>query len=556
MSIYSTPNHKLIAWFDKNSIHKYRPIISKELIREFGVGPFETNEVTKALFFTLKWYVEEFLYVLKNETDLAFYQGLFMLHEFSCEFQRALPNKSPIEEMSDQDFALYRRILKLALEQACDIPLVINETFTPNYIKVKEDVIEDLLYLGNFIFTCSNLLAEQHLVEDSVDLKFTKEEQYYFDHKHHYGIIIDEVMKIINEHAKKAVTGKSDFDDFVLASKKCLGVDYDKAIATIQLIHEGMKSRGGKLVLDEWFIYPKNLENLYGIPYEKGAAFYKGLTLSKDNKLPILEAVYRPHNINRYLFRPFLVWNVNGKDLTIVGDGIFIESIGSLCINTFGWNEYPIEWDNACFKTFIKKKVSLNDKILEDEAERILKINSIIYDRNITHLKKWNNQNINIDNESCGEIDFIIIIDNKVIIADSKHLKSRFDMNNFKNDYAAFETNKKSYNKTMNRKLLFLKDKIQEIQEHFQVLKNDRDFRINADKLEGIFIVNTPTFIMLNNEHRIYTIKDFDDLARRNYIDQVYQIVIEEDIQNKILFIKYPYFKKPDYLVFDEESTS
>ncbi len=553
MPIYFTQDYKIIAGYDKDPIKKYRPIISKAILDKYGKGPFTTKQVTDALFFTLDWYSEQFIEVLNNETELSFYQGLFMLHEFSCEFHRKKPNKSPINQLSDQDFAMYRRVLKLCLEQACDIPLQGGKLLTPKYLKSKEKTIEDLLYLGDFIYACSNLLAEQHLIEDCIDLKYTEENLFYFDHKHHYGVIIDEALKSIGEHLAKAVVGKNDFNDFIQASKNCLGVEYDKAVATIQLIHQNFEEQGGKFVLDEWWIYPKNLENIFGVPYDKAEVFFKGLTLSKENKMPLKEAVYRPQNLNRYLYRPFLVWNVDGRNLTIVGEGIFIESINSLCSNAFGWNKFPIEWSNDCFSNYIKDKVIKNDKILEDVAENILKSNTIIFDRNITHLKKWNNQNLSIENEDCGELDFIFIYNKRIFIADCKHQIARYDMNNFKNDYSYFETSKKSFNKTLKRKLEYLKSKVNEIEEHFQVLNNDKNFKLNTSDLEGIFIINTPTFIMYNNDYRMYTIKAFEELVTGKYIDQSFQIIIEEEDQDKFLFVKYPYFKKPKYFVFDPE---
>ena len=498
MPIYFTADHKLIAGYDKGPINKFRPLISKELIHKFGTGPFEAEKITKALFFCLEWYTEEMLKILRSENDLAFFQDLFMLHEFSCEFHRSAPNKSPIPQLSDQDFAMYRRVLKLCLEQGCDIPLRTGQVNTPKYLKSKENIIEDLLYLGEFVYLFSNLLAQQHLVEDCVDLKFTDEQLYYFDHKHHYGFIIDEILKEIPDHLSKAVIDKNAFNDFIKAAKTCLDVDYDKAIATIQAVHNHFDSQGGKAVLDEWFIYPKNLENLYGIPFDKGEIFYSGLTLSRKNKLSIQDAVYKPQSINRYLYRPFLIWNVDGKDLTIIGDGIFIESIGSLCSNSLGWGKYPSEWENECFKKFIIDKMRQNDKVLEDVAEEVLNSNSIVYDRNLTKLKKWNNQNINIDTPQCGEIDFIFLYDKKIFIADSKHQTARYDMNNFKNDYSSFETGKKPYNKTLTRKVVFFSQRIDELEEHFQVLQNDRDFKLTTEDIEGIFIVNTPTFIMFN----------------------------------------------------------
>lgn len=552
MPIYYTPEGRLISWYQKDTIKKYRPIISEKLIEKYGRGPFSETQITEILFFTLEWYQDEFLKILKNENELTFYQGLFLLHEFSCVFHQENPNTSPVKQLDNKQFAIYRRVLKLCLEQACDLKLVFSEPSSTEYLKRKESKIDELLYLGDFIFACSNLLAEQQLIEDCVDLKFTNDNQFYFDHKHHYGFLIEQLMESFKEHIDMAVTGQNDLTDFQEASKECLGVEYGAVVGTIQAIHEHFEA--GKFTLDEWSIYPKNLEHLYGIPYELGKTFFEGLTLSKENKMSLQDAVYKPHNLNKYLYRPFLIWNVDGKDLTLVGDRSFVESIVSLCTNSFGWNKYPIEWGNDCFKAFIKKKVMFNDKILEDEAEKLFKTNTTIFDRNITHLKKWNGQNFNIDNQDCGEIDFIFLHNNKIIIADSKHQIARYDMNNFKNDYAYFEVNKKSYNKTIKRKLDYLRPRINEVEEHFQVLLNNKEFKLDNYIFDAIFIVNTPTFIMYNNEFRIHTLKSLKDLIENNFIDQTYTILIDEEDHQKLLNISYPYFQKPNYRIFNLDS--
>ena len=549
MPIYYTPKGRLIAWYGDKTIKKYRPIISKLLIKNFSEGPFSETEITKILFYTLKWYQDEFLKVLKKENEVTFYQGLFLLHEFSCVFHQERPNMSPVKELSTKEFAIYRRILKLCLEQACDLKLVSKETASAEYMKSKEETIDNLLYLGDFIFACSHLLAQQQLIEDCVDLKFTEKSQFYFDYKHHYGILIDELMKSYKSHIDRAITGKDDFNDFVRASKECLGVEYGKAISTIEAIHNHFEA--GKFALDEWFIYPRNLENLFGIPFEKGEVFFKGLTLSRDNKMSLQEAVYKPHNINKYLYRPFLIWNVDGKDLTLVGDRSFVESIMSLCTNSFGWNKYPIEWNNKCFKNFIKEKVKFNDKILEDEAENILKDNLVIYDRNLTHLKKWNGQNLDIENEKCGEIDFLFLHKKKIYIADSKHQLARYDMNNFRNDYSYFELNKKSYNRTIERKLKFLTSKVKDVEEHFQVIENNKSLQIQSYQLEAIFIINTPTFIMHNNQFRLHTLKSLEDVVQNKFIDKNYNLFIDDKEHQRFLSVSYPYFRKPAYKIVD-----
>lgn len=554
MPIYTLSNGRLIAHYHDKPKLKYRPVISHLLIKKFGKGPFTTDQITDALFFSFDWYSNEFMKILREQNEVSFYQALFGLHEFASRSHQEKPNKSPLPEMDDQDFAIYRRILKLCLEQACDIPLMRNINFpTAEFLKSKELIIEDLLYLGNFLYEFSDLLAQQHMIEDCVDLKFNDKELFYFDYKHHYGYIIESTLSEINSHLEDAIIGHNDFEDFKTAIEQSHGVSYEQILSTVVLIQQRNKVNGGKMAMEEWYAYPKNLEYLFDIPYDKAKVIFAGLTLTKDNKMSLKDAVFKPYHINKYLYRPILVWNVKGVDRAIIGEFIFNEAIVSLYSNAIGWNKYPIEWGNDCFKAHIKSKVLVNDKILEDVAELELDQRGIIYDRNIKSLRKWNNQNTNIDNEKCGEIDLLFLLNNKLIICDSKHLISRYDMNNFRNDYAAFETAKKAYNKTMARKIAYLKDNLHLLGEHFQVVKNEKDFKLNFQDVEGIFVVNTPTFVMYNNEYRIYTIKSFKEFLSGTFKDTVYQLLIDDKEKQSLLRINYPYFRKPTYLIFSPE---
>ena len=124
-------------------------------------------------------------------------------------------------------------------------------------------------------------------------------------------------------------------------------------------------------------------------------------------------------------------------------------------------------------------------------------------------------------------------------------------MNGFKNDYSAFETNKKSYNKTMKRKIEYLQNKIFEIEENFQVILKDDCFKLRAAEIEGIFVINTPTFIMYNNQYRIYTLKSFEELITGKFKDKTFTIM---DIDNdEVVRFEYPYFRKPEYVVFEND---
>lgn len=553
--MYYLPNGRLFAYYHEKPKLKFRPVISRLLIKKFGKGPFTTEQITEALFFAFDWYSAEFLKILNKQNEVSFYQALFGLHEFASKSHQENPNKSPVPQMNDQDFAIYRRILKLCLEQACDIPLVRNIPFpTSQFLKSKELIIEDLLYLGDFLYEFSDLLAQQHMIEDCVDLLFTDKDLFYFTYKHHYGFVIEQTLKEINAHLEEAVIGTDDFEDFKNALKKCHGVTYEQITSTIILMQQRNEKQGGKMAMEEWYAYPKNLELLFDIPYDKAKDIFGGLTLTKDNKMSLKDAIFKPYHINKYLYRPILVWNVKGVDRAIVGEYIFNEAVGSLYSNALGWNKYPPEWSNDCFKEHIQAKIKVNDKILEDVAEAKLHELGVLYDRNVKSLKKWNNQNLNIHNEKCGEIDFLFLLNNKLYICDSKHLISRYDMNNFRNDYAAFETAKKAYNKTMTRKIAFLKANSNRIEEHFQVIKKDRNLKVNFGNVEGVFVVNTPTFVMYNNQYRIYTIKNFKEFLDGTFEDTVFQLLINDKEKETLLQITYPYFRTPKYLVLNPEA--
>lgn len=554
MPIYYLPNGRLYAHYNDQPKLKFRPKISRLLIEKFGKGPFTASQISDTLLFAFDWYCEEFLKIVKSQTEVAFYQALFGLHEFASKAHQENPNKSPFPQMDDQDFALYRRVLKLCLEQACDIDLVRNVDFpTPEFLKSKELIIDDLLYLGDFLHDLSNLLSKQHMIEDCVDLKFTETDLFYYSYKHHYGFLIEETLKKINEHLNDAVIGQNDFDDFKDALQECHGISYDQIVTTIILMQKNNEKQGGKMAMEECYAYPKNMELLFNIPYDKAERIFKGLTLNRENKMSLKDAILRPYHINKYLYRPILVWNVKGIDRAIVGEGIFNEAIGSLYSNAIGWEKYPVEWKNPCFAAYVRSKFISNDKILEDVAELELKKQDILCDRNVKNLKKWNNQHINIDNDKCGEIDFLFIFDRRLYICDSKHLISRYDMNNFRNDYAAFETQKKAYNKTMRRKISFIKENLHHLEEHFQVVKQEKDLKVDIDSVEGIFVVNTPTFLMYNNDYRIYTIRDFRKFLDGSFEDQEFQLLIDDEDKQTLLHIKYPYFRKPNYLIFSSE---
>lgn len=57
---------------------------------------------------------------------------------------------------------------------------------------------------------------------------------------------------------------------------------------------------------------------------------------------------------------------------------------------------------------------------------------------------------------------------------------------------------------------------------------------------------------MFNSDYRIYIVDDIIDVFSQRYVDPEYTILTENEM---ILNVKYPYFKKPSYLLIDTLNT-
>lgn len=552
MPFYYLPNGNFFAKYDQASIAKVRSVFSNELKEKFGEGPYSSEEICTILDFSFEWYSNKFVEILNSQEEVAFFQVLFGLHEFASKAQQTNPNVSPIPEMSAQDFAIYRRVLRLCLEHACELKLLRKYPFPDlEFLEKKEEIISDILYLGDFLYLFAELIAMQKLIEDSIELKFNNEGLFYFTRKHHYSEVVNYLLSDVREHLAHAVIDSSGQDDFRTAFRECHGVGIEELVYIIVEIEKRNERQGGKMAMEEWYVFPKNLELMFDVHYSQAENLFEGLTLRKENKLSVSQAIFRPNNINKYLYRPILVWNVDGKERAIVGQNILGEALVSLYSNAFGWDKAPREWLNPCFKDFIKRKSLQNDKVLEDEIGKILNEINIFFDRNLKSLKKWNNQGLNINNHTCGEIDFLFIHNDTLYVCDSKHLISRYDMANFLNDYSSFEK-ERGYNDTMRRKVEFLEEKKSLVQEHFQVLAGSKEYDVEYSKVEGIFVINTPTFIMFNNDLRIYTIKSFKEFVNNTFEDLEFEVFKDEADSTTILNVRYPYFRKPQYFEFND----
>jgi hypothetical protein len=556
MAVYKVKGKYLIYRGEKSSEEKFRTELSAKLIEKFGNKTFDAEEITLIISYSLDYFVSRFKEICHGETSIRFYQHVFKFHDQATEASYNFPRQNLSEDISLSYLATYRRTLKLIMEMGCDISMHNNEKTSPALIERIEKQLSDLIYLGDMIFTCASLYAEQSMIEDVADISFSDKGLFVFSRRHHYNFIFEHLIKNSTEQLGEAVMDDSElngFEDLKTAIKDCLGIGYDEVGHLIATIHEMNKEKGGDRVGVEWKTLPLNMEAMFGADLQNSELFFKGVTLDKNNKMDLLECAVKQYKLNRYLYRPIIIWSVDGTDYAFFSKHSWMETFIQLSSNAIPWGKAPKEWlQNRCLKEYVHRKEDDHDRWLDDVVEEKLKKNGLKYDRNVEntiHLKG----RTSIDVQGLGEIDFIIISEEAktLFIVDCKHLLGRYDIPSQRNDYNAFTSGKKPYNDTLERKIRWFERNLNLVKEHFQLKYDDKAIDLSDYKVEGVFIINTPTLYMYNSQYRIYTIPQIEDVFLGKHIDPTFSVVIDEELQTKFLNIDYPYFQKPNYMKFD-----
>lgn len=543
---------------DYSSEAKYRPELSKLLIEHLGDGPYSNHEIVrKAITFSYNYFCDKFIELCNSETSLRFYQLILFQHEQSTELALLVNVEEYPHEISGDYIPVYRRVLKWILEQACDIALHNQEIHDDKFVKRAKEKLNELYFLGRMIFTDATLYAEQDMIEDVAEVKFDKDNYYTFDHKHHYDFIIQKITENNSIHAIKHVVDKSPVEDLKQIIESCFGLKYEYLTTVIQKIHELNKDKGGQYCGFDWEYLPMNVKLMFSSDYQKARELFTGLTLDRNNKLKLQELACRPQTMFRYLYRPITIWNVEGKDFAFIGLNGFTECIIQLVTNAIPWGKAPIEWmRNKCFKDYVHLKEDQHDKWLDDEVEKKLREINLPFHRNVSNINTKNGY-LSLIQKDVGEIDFIIINHDqkKIYISDNKHLQSRYDMMNQKNDFSNFTKDKGGYNNQISNKVKWVEDNLDNLNYHHKDIYGDSEPSIIYYKVEGIFIINTPTFYMYNSDYRIYTVDIFAQKITGKLADPELVVTINTEGVLTTLTVKYPYFRKPNYQLIDSLNT-
>ncbi len=551
MALHIIRNKFKIYKGEKSAEPKFRVELSKILLEKFGRGPHTQEEIQEILRCCLDFHIEKFREICMGETSYFFYQNVLMFHEEAVELAVKEKGKTHSNIITGEYLAVYRRILKFNLETGCEVKMKIVQPQKKDRERI-ERLLDDLLFLGDMILMSVSIYAEQGMIEDVGEIYFDKNDLYVFTRRHHYNTIFDYINEELGHAVEKMIIDEDGFEDLAKALKSCIGVSYHDAGSVVAAINEQLHFTGGF----GWESLPTSLETYHGVPYEKGELFFKGLTLSRDNKMSLLDLACKPNNLRRYLYRPIIIWNINDNDFAFCGPHAWTETIIQFTTNALPWGKGPEEWmGNKCFRDFVNRKEDAHDKWLDDAVELQLKESNVYYDRNVTGLHT-NAGYVNIDVKGLGEIDFIIIAHDvkKIFITDCKHLMSRYDAANQKNDFNAFTKGSKktkSYNQTMTAKLEWFNVNKNILEEHFAIKNKLGKLPLTEYRIEGMFIINTPTLYMYNADYRIYTLNQVSAVLNGTYQDQTFVVHSEDENSTSLMHIKYPYFKKPKLLTID-----
>lgn len=529
----------ILSYESESYIQTYWSSLSSYIIDKYGKKEFtEHNQVETILIDCFQFLVNEFKYLILEETTTSFFNYVFYLNEESWEFLVKTREGLSFGEIDENDFSRYRRILKLILEQGCDINLKWGKFPTSQEVYLMDCKIQKLFYLGSWFYTFADYISFQKMISNAKKINFDDDNLIGVYWQRHYENSYNELFPKIGSDYVNGAFDESAIQELKKAVNSCFEIDYDFACGIIFEIKKSFSE--SKLQTIEPYILPINLSNHFKIDRRAAEWFYDGLSISRENKRPIEEVIYKPYSTERYMYRPILIYQIEGISRALVGEGKFVESIYVLATNAISWNTIPLEWrKNKCMLKYMSHKGNEHDSILEDKVENILNKRGLRFVRNIKSFKRPNQNNVNIDNSTAGEIDFIIIHSSvkKLIVADSKYNKAKYEAVGYRTDNTNFIT---VYEPKLKKKIDWVFDIKSIVQEHFKIVYNIQDLDLSDYEVVGLFFINTPTFYMFNGRYKALTLSQLDVYLSEDYKEIKIPYTNSGGVE---IVIEHPYFK-------------
>lgn len=538
--------HAFIS-YESGYRHIYWQELSYLVIKNFGSNSiFDESKVEEILIFCFSFLIDKFKNIVLSDKNYAFFKYVFWLHEESIEIYIKWIKGSRLDPISEGEFASNRRILRAILEQGCDIDLVRGKFPDQQGLEAMDEKIHHLLYLGHWIYQFADAIALQKMIEDCHYIDFDENGQLAFNWKYHYGTAYVELMPLLGESNERGAYELENVPEFIEKISECFSIDFNWARDVIFHIKQHHNPKDPSLQTIDPEVLPQNLSANFGIPEQEAQIFYKGLTISRENKLSLEDLILKPHSIDRLLTRPILVYNIDGEDRALVGSNKFPESIMVLATNGLNWNALPREWlAIKCMSDFLQKKSHDHDKLFEDQIEIKIREKDLLFIRNVKSLKQHNGNNVRIDNSQCGEIDFIVVNKRikKIYVVECKYCRARYEAVGYRTDDSNFKNN---YDSKLLKKENWVRSNLRVIEEHIQIIYQNNEINIVDYNIQAVYFLNTPIFYSLNGDFKAIPLKEIS-----NFLDGIFKYpAIEANYNNAngkrtSRTIEHPYFRKP-----------
>lgn len=535
---------EIFIQYDQQSIDKYHLQLSKHVRTLFSAGTFQDALTVRKIIETYyDWCADTFQKIVLANNDMLFMNYLFAYHESSILLWMRTLAKENLQVkfgINEEDLSLNRRIFKLALEQACEINYTNSSNPSNDLIQQYDKIIEDLLYIGEELYHAAYFLAELRILPESLQAVIEVDGLLHITKKCELEPVFNAVFSKMKEDFERGIMDTDGVKQLKNEIKKGFAIDYDFAAHQIVHIKKHHNPKNWEFQTIEPGILVQNLIH-NGVSQQNAENFYNGLTLNKENKLSLKDSVYKVNSMERHFFRPILEISQNGKRRQLIGIEKWGESITVLATNNFQWNKAPDEWkQNICFQQYLERKSAEHDSLLEDEVVKILNENQIPFFRNITSFSDGKNS-VSINIAGVGEIDFIWLDTkrNKIVVADCKYNRARYDMIAFSADYSNF---KDSYEKKIANKVKWIDENRNIVYKHFEKQFPELNIDIEQYEVEELFIINTPTFYMYMNRVNTVSFFNLDEFISNDYMHPDIVLNIKNGNKTTIKIKSYPYF--------------
>lgn len=165
--------HLILSYESDGYREIYWTSLSKYISDKYGNVEFtEHAQVETILLDCFQFLVDEFKNLISEETTTSFFNYVFYLNEESWEFLVKTRGGLSFGEINENDFSRYRRILKLTLEQGCDIDLSWGEFPTSQEVYRMDDKIQKLFYLGTWFYTFADYIAFHKMIPNGKKINF------------------------------------------------------------------------------------------------------------------------------------------------------------------------------------------------------------------------------------------------------------------------------------------------------------------------------------------------------------------------------------------------